>query len=277
MAGFAELSGALMGIHPNDRPPQGYVRLRLLLAYDGGAFDGWQSQPSGHTVQDALELAVAHLIGERRVVHGSGRTDAGVHAMGQVAHVDVPAQRLALSAWAAALNGHLPRAVRVLQARKAPTVFHARFSATGKVYTYRLWNDRSLHPLEVGRAWHLPVELELQLVRQVAALMTGTHDFAGFAANRGKPEHSTERTIHKINVSKAGPLVRLRFEGNGFLYRMVRMLTGSMVRVAQGKADIAWLEALLRDPEGRRTSFCAPADGLYLTEVKYGRSGTPSV
>lgn len=264
-----------MGIHPNDRPPQGYLRLRLLLAYDGGAFDGWQSQPSGQTVQDALERAVTHFTGERRVVHGSGRTDAGVHAMGQVAHVDVPAQRLALSSWAAALNGHLPKAVRVLQARRASAVFHARFCATGKVYTYRLWNDRSLHPLEVGRAWHIPGELDLQLVRQSTVLMTGTHDFAGFAANRGKPELSTERTIHKIKVSKSGPLIRLRFEGNGFLYRMVRMLTGSLVRVAQGKADTAWLEGLILHPEGRRTSFCAPADGLYLTEVKYGRTETP--
>jgi tRNA pseudouridine(38-40) synthase len=221
------------------------MRLRLLLAYEGGAFDGWQSQPNGRTVQDALERALAELLGERRVVHGSGRTDAGVHALGQVAHVDVPQKRLALHAWAAALNGHLPKAVRVLEARKAPPIFHARFSASGKVYTYRLWNERCLHPLEVGRSWHLPVPLDVKLVRATATLLTGTHDFAGFAANRGKPEKSTERSIGKIAVFKSGPLMRLRFEGDGFLYRMVRMLTGSMVRVAQGKADMAWLEELL--------------------------------
>jgi tRNA pseudouridine38-40 synthase len=138
------------------------------------------------------------------------------------------------------------------------------------VYTYRLWNERCLHPLEVGRAWHLPVPLDVNVVRATAALLTGTHDFAGFAANRGKPEKSTERCIGKIAVFKSGPLMRLRFEGDGFLYRMVRMLTGSMVRVAQGKADMSWLEGLLRQPNGRRTSYCAPADGLYLTEVKYG-------
>ena len=270
MAGFAELPEPLSGLNSNDRPPPGQMRLRLLLAYEGGAFDGWQSQPNGRTVQDALERAVAELLGERRVVHGSGRTDAGVHALGQVAHVDVPEKRLALHAWAAALNGHLPKAVRVLEARKAPPIFHARFSASGKVYTYRLWNERCLHPLEVGRAWHLPVPLDVKVVRATAALLTGTHDFAGFAANRGKPEKSTERSIGKIAVFKSGPLMRLRFEGDGFLYRMVRMLTGSMVRVAQGKADMAWLEGLLRQPNGRRTSYCAPADGLYLTEVKYG-------
>jgi len=264
----------LSSLHPNDTPPPGYVRLRLLLAYEGSAFEGWQSQPSGNTVQDALELAVAGLIGERRVVHGSGRTDAGVHATGQVAHVDVPEGRLALGAWAAALNGNLPKMVRVLRAHKSPAVFHARFSATGKTYTYRLWNERYLHPLEVGRAWHLPSPLDLALVREAAELLTGTHDFAGFAANRGKPEKSTVRTVHRIDVSKSGPLVRLRFEGDGFLYRMVRMLTGSMVRVAQGKAATAWLAQLLDTPDGRRTSYCAPAEGLYLTKVFYGRASS---
>jgi tRNA pseudouridine38-40 synthase len=250
-------------------PPPGWLRLRLLVAYEGSGFDGWQSQASGNAVQDFLERAVAGLVGERRVVHGSGRTDSGVHALGQVAHVDVPEERLPVDAWVGALNAQLPQGVRVLEARRAPHGFHARFSAVGKEYVYRLWNDRTLHPLEAGRVWHLPTPLDRDTLRQCALRLQGSHDFAGFAANRGKPEKSTVRTITALTLKTAGPLLTLRFAGNGFLYRMVRMLAGSMVRVAQGKADLAWMEELLLRPAGRRTSFCAPAEGLYLKSVRY--------
>ena len=253
----------------NEAPAPGSVRLRLLVAYEGSGFDGWQSQASGNAVQDFLERAVAVLAGERKVVHGSGRTDSGVHALGQVAHVDVPVGRLALQAWAGAINAQLPAGVRVLAVRKAARGFHARFSAVGKEYVYRMWNERWVHPLEAGRVWHLPTPVDRGVLRQCAQLLQGTHDFAGFAANRGRPEKSTERTIYALTLKAAGPLLTLRFAGNGFLYRMVRMLAGSMVRVAQGKADLGWLEELLSRPGGRRTSFCAPAEGLYLKGVRY--------
>lgn len=253
----------------NEAPAPGSVRLRLLIAYDGSGFEGWQSQASGKAVQDFLERAVAFLVGERRVVHGSGRTDSGVHALGQVAHVDVPVDRLPVDAWEGALNAQLPAGVRVLKVQRAASSFHARFSAVGKEYVYRIWNARALHPLEVGRVWHLPTSLEHEVLQQCAKRLQGCHDFAGFAANRGKPESNTERTIHALTLKTAGPLLTLRFAGNGFLYRMVRMLAGSMVRVAQGKADLAWMEELLCRPAGRRTSFCAPAEGLFLKSVRY--------
>lgn len=253
----------------NEGPASGFIRLRLLLAYDGSGFDGWQSQASGKAVQDYLERAVAHLVGERRVVHGSGRTDSGVHALGQVAHVDVPVGRLSTEAWEGALNAQLPPGVRVLEVRHAARGFHARFGAVGKEYVYRMWNARSLHPLEMGRVWHLPTPVQRDLLRSCAGVLQGSHDFAGFAANRGRPETHTERTIYALTLKTAGPLLTLRFAGNGFLYRMVRMLAGSMVRVAQGKAGIDWLEDLLHRPGGRRTSFCAPAEGLFLKSVRY--------
>lgn len=253
----------------NEEPAPGFERMRLLVAYEGSGFEGWQSQASGRAVQDFLERAVASLVGERRVVHGSGRTDAGVHALGQVAHVDVPEGRLSPEAWEGALNAQLPAGVRVLAVRRAVRGFHARFSAVGKEYVYRLWNARALHPLEAGRVWHLPTPVDREKLRQCARLLQGSHDFAGFAANRGRPETNTERTIYALTLRTAGPLLTLRFAGNGFLYRMVRMLAGSMVRVAQGKADAAWLEDLLRSPAGRRTSFCAPAEGLFLKSVRY--------
>ena len=260
---------------PHPKPPRGegsppapgMIRLKLLVAYDGGAFEGWQSQASGNTVQDALERAVLTLAGERRTVHGSGRTDSGVHATGQVAHVDVPTGRLPLAAWEGALNGHLPRTVRVLSARKASPRFHARFSASGKIYTYRIWNARCLHPLELGRAWHIPSPLDVDALSAASGLFCGTHDFAAFAANRGRPDEDTVRTIHRISLKLSGPLLTLHFHGNGFLYRMVRLLTGSMVRVAQGKTDLAWLSAFRDAPQNGRTSFCAPPEGLYLSRV----------
>lgn len=252
------------------------VRLRLLVAYNGGAFQGWQSQPSRNTVQDALEKAVAVLTGLHCCVHGSGRTDSGVHALGQVAHVDVPSQRLPLSAWEGALNGHLPKTVRVLRATKAAPGFHARFDATGKIYDYRVSNTRSLHPLEIGRTWHVPSPIDLQLLRAAADRFTGRHDFAAFAANRGKPDENTVRTIHRIGIKQTKGMITMRFEGDGFLYRMVRLLTGTMVRLAQGKESLEWLGSYLEKPELRRTSYCAPAEGLFLKRVLYTRSRQPN-
>lgn len=245
------------------------LRLRLLIAYDGHGFRGWQSQSGGGAVQDALEAAFAEIVGSRVVVLGSGRTDTGVHALGQVGHADVPAARLPLGAWLAAINGNLPRTVRVLRVTQAAPDFHARFSARGKVYTYRIHHGPVMHPLELNRAWHLPGPCDMATLKAGAAILTGTHDYASFAANRGKPEKTTVRTIHSIRITKRGPVFAIRFEGTGFLYRMVRLLAGSMVRCAQGKADMAWMAELLGHPGGRKNSYMAPAAGLYLTRVLY--------
>ncbi|MEI6715016.1 MAG: tRNA pseudouridine(38-40) synthase TruA [Verrucomicrobiota bacterium] len=257
----------------NDLPPEGHIRLRLQIAYDGTGFDGWQSQPHGRTVQDALERAFAELVGRRVVIHGSGRTDAGVHALAQIAHVDVPEARLTPEAWVGALNARLSPLVRVVSSKKAAAGFHARFSATGKVYSYRVWNDRVMRPTEVNRAWHAPIPADLAILRHAAELLVGTHDFAPFSAKRHPGETDTIRTIHQIHISKSGPLITLRFEGNGFLYRMVRLLTGSLIRVATGKSDAQWLQSFLTNPTGPRSSFCADAEGLYLTRVLYGSGG----
>ena len=243
------------------------MRLRILVTYDGRPFSGWQSQPSGDGVQDHIEAAIAKIVGVPVRVHGSGRTDAGVHALGQVAHFDVPALH-SVARWQIALNANLPPEVKVLRVSRAKPDFHARFDATGKRYIYRLWNDRFLHPMELGRAWLVPHPLDLAALREGAAALEGRHDFAGFAANRGEPEKDTVRTIHKIAATQRGPLITLTFEGEGFLYKMVRLLTGSLVRVAQGRGDVAWLQAILAG-ERQKTQFAAPADGLYLAKVFY--------
>ncbi len=250
----------------------GTGRLRLLVAYDGGPFQGWQSQAHRDTVQDQLEAAFSALCGGWRVaVHGSGRTDAGVHARGQVAHADVPGRaRLPPARWRDALNAHLPPTIRVRRVRFAPPDFHARYSARGKIYRYLIWNAPVLSPFRSGRAWHVPAPLDMTRLQRTAGKLVGTHDFASFAANRGFPAESTVRTIHRIDLRQSGSLLTLDYAGNGFLYKMVRLLTGSLARCAQGRADEGWIDQLLAREV--KSSFAAPAEGLYLLRVLYGET-----
>lgn len=254
--------------------PAATRRLKMVVSYDGRTFQGWQSQAHHDTVQDRLEGAFAKLCGGSHViVHGSGRTDAGVHARGQVAHVDVPASwRHDAAQSRAALNANLPPAIRVQTARFVSDSFHARFSARGKVYRYRIWNGAVLDPFELGRAWHFPGELDETILRQAAARIVGRHDFAAFSANRGRPAVSTVRTIRRVVIRPRGSLFALDFEGDGFLYKMVRLLTGSLVRCAQHRAPLAWIDELLAGKS--KTSFAAPAEGLYLMRVLYQTTAT---
>ncbi|HEX4085990.1 MAG TPA: tRNA pseudouridine(38-40) synthase TruA [Chthoniobacteraceae bacterium] len=240
------------------------MRLRLTIAYDGAGFRGWQSQTGGNTVQDHLEAAFATLCGSRIPVHGAGRTDAGVHALAQSAHVDVERTL----DWLPALNAHLPPQIRVLRCAPAAPDFHARFSAKGKIYTYTIWSGPVLSPFDVGRAWHLAGPLDLEAMRAAARLLEGTHNFQAFAANRGKPQHDTVRTIAGIAVAKRGPAITLRFHGSGFLYKMVRLMTGALVRVGQGRAPVAGIADYLAGTAGK-CSFAAPAEGLCLARVIY--------
>jgi tRNA pseudouridine38-40 synthase len=252
-------------------PEAPILRLRLLIAYDGRPFRGWQSQATKDAVQDHLEAAFANTIGEKVSVQGSGRTDAGVHALAQVAHADVPAGRLEVAAWQGALNNFLPPEIRVLRVKRAAPDFHARFDAAGKIYTYRIWNAPYLHPLEIGRVWHMPSTLDLEILRAGMQLLEGQHDFAGFAANRapGYAAEDTVRTLQDITLAHRGDLLTLRFAGDGFLYKMVRLLTGTLVRCAQGRAELDFIRDLLAAKGARKTSFAAPAEGLYLTRVIY--------
>lgn len=269
--------GAGAALLPERGPAPGRRRLRIVVAYDGAPFAGWQVQaPGKRTVQGALESAFARLAGESISVQGSGRTDAGVHADGQTAHADVPApvptSRFAAAAhWPGALNGHLPPEIRVLAARWAAQGFHARFAATGKEYHYRVWNSPALHPRERGRAWHVPFPLELGRMREAAALCLGRHDFGAFAARRGPTDANTDtvRALHALRLTRRGALVTLTFRGDGFLYKMVRLLAGALVRVGQGRADTAWIADFLAAPRGPKNHFLAPAEGLCLRRVFY--------
>src|SRR5437763_12415309 len=176
-------------------------RLKLVISYDGRDFAGWQSQKHCNTIQDNLEAAFERVCGQRLTVAGSGRTDSGVHALGQCAHVDVPAAQFVADRWLKALNGVLPQTIRILQARFVGKSFHARFSAKGKVYRYRIINGLVRPPLEIGRAWHIAAPLDRELLGRAAKFLVGRHDFAAFAANRGKEERSTVRTMEDIRLT----------------------------------------------------------------------------
>jgi tRNA pseudouridine38-40 synthase len=240
----------------------------MIIAYDGAPFAGWQSQAHGNTIQDHLEHAFKRITDRPAHVHGAGRTDAGVHALAQCGHADVD-KALAAARWIEALNALLPPTIRVMRCRYVSNEFHARISAKGKIYRYRIWSAPVLPPFEYSRAWHIARPLDLNVLKRAAKHFAGTHNFAGFAANRGKTEESTIRTIHSVRVQQKGPCVTIEFDGNGFLYKMVRLMVGSLMQCALGKMKID--DVVARLDSGKTTSprFAAPAQGLFLVRVRY--------
>ena len=253
-------------------------RLKLTIAYDGLPWQGWQSQPNGLSIQDQLQTALSLVAKQPLVVEGSGRTDAGVHALAQIAHCDVPATlRMEPHNWVRALNAVLPPSIRVQACENAAPDFHARFQARGKTYRYRIWRANTMNPFEVNRAWHVYGTLDLELLHRCARRLLGTHNFARLSANRGDLSEAarradpktTTRTIHRVDITESGDVLTLEFEGSGFLYKMVRMITGSLIQVARGRDNEAWFADLLDNPAGLKTNQCALPDGLYLVQVKY--------
>jgi tRNA pseudouridine38-40 synthase len=251
------------------------MRLKLTIAYDGRPYNGWQSQACGNTVQDFIHRAMEEVAKRPVRVHGSGRTDTGVHALGQTAHFDAPPE-LTMNAynWVPALNTKLPATIRIMACEEVAADFHSRFSATGKIYHYDLCTDPVLPPLKAGLAWHLPRLLDADALQDALALFMGRHDFHAFAAYRGNetPDMDWHRTIHRADLETLTNGYRVTFAGDGFLYKMVRLLTGAAVHAAQGRIRMDELAALLDQPPGLplgKSPLCAPADGLYLREVLY--------
>ncbi|MFZ4116735.1 MAG: tRNA pseudouridine(38-40) synthase TruA, partial [Chthoniobacterales bacterium] len=248
------------------------MHLKLTISYDGSHFSGWQSQCHGKTVQDILENAFAEIAGRRIVVHGASRTDAGVHALAQVAHVALGevSQKMSLpERWLVALNASLPPYVRILRVQQASGTFHARFCAQSKIYRYRLWHDDTLPPLLYQRAWQIHGPLDLSLLEKISSTLIGTHDFRGFTAKSGAARENTIRTLHSLKIARRGKEISLVFHGNGFLYHMVRMLVGSMVHVARGKMSSDTFLKRLDDAKPPVAPRTAPAEGLYLVKIFY--------
>ncbi len=247
-------------------------RWKAVCAYDGTSFAGWQSQPSGTSLQDVIEARLSVLAKALVRVHASGRTDAGVHARGQVFHFDLPwrhgAERLL-----AALRVGLPTTILIKSIRPVPKDFHARFSATGKRYEYQLYlghPDPFLRPY----VWSLdrPSAPDFVAMRKAAKVLMGRHDFAAFSAFNGEEREDTERTLRRLEMRRRGRRVTLVAEADGFLYKMVRSLVGALVSVGFGKLTPDDLRRFLR--EGRRTPAVetAPPQGLFLVRVDYPRA-----
>ena len=243
------------------------MRIALGLEYDGTAFLGWQSQPGGHTVQDALEAALGEIAGEPVRVICAGRTDTGVHARAQVVHFDTLVERPD-SAWVKGVNGHLPPQIAVLWAARVADDFHARFSAGLRRYDYFLLNRPVRSALEATRmGWfHLP--LDLAAMRAGAQHLIGQHDFSAFRSSECQAK-SPVRNLTRLDIAQRGDVLQLTLEANAFLHHMVRNIVGTLVYIGKGKHAPAWAGELLAS---RSRALAAPTFspcGLYLTQIQY--------
>jgi tRNA pseudouridine38-40 synthase len=243
-------------------------RYRLLLEYDGSPFQGWQRQGTGPSVQAALEAALLACSGEEATIVAAGRTDAGVHALGQVAHVDLgrpwTPERLV-----GALNFHVrPAPIAVLEACEVPDEFHARFSARRRRYVYRILNRRPPPALERHRVWHVPVPLLAPLMHEAAQCLVGRHDFTSFRSSECQSV-SAVKTLSLVHVRQAGTLIEVRLQARSFLHHQVRNIVGTLKLVGEGKAGIEHVARVLVARDRAAAGQTAPAQGLFLESVDY--------
>jgi len=251
---------------------------KITVAYDGTPFVGWQRQENGTSVQGLIEDALRDLDSREVTLHGAGRTDAGVHAIGQVASFALVRDDITPEVIVRSLNAKLPPEIRVREAEPAPATFHARFSATSKRYRYRILNAAVLDPFERAYAWHLFGALDLLAMAEAARYVEGRHDFAAFeTAGAGGP---TERVITCSTVIGPGTggddrghdvgLVTYEIEGNGFLRHMVRAIVGTLVEIGRGRQPPEWMRDVIASRDRARAGRNAPAHGLFLVSVDYG-------
>ena len=243
-------------------------RYKLTVEYDGSVFAGWQRQDNAPSVQQTLEAAAEALDGAPVQVIGAGRTDSGVHATGQVAHLDL-VKPLRADKVRDALNAHLrPSPVSVLEAEDADPGFHARFDATGRSYVYRIVNRRADLALDKGRAWRVVVDLDAEAMRAAAQALVGRHDFTTFRDANCQAE-TPVKTLREISVARVGQVIEVRTSARSFLHRQVRSMVGSLVEVGRGRESVGWIGEILAATDRTKCGPVAPADGLYLVGVSY--------
>lgn len=240
---------------------------RVLIQYDGTRYSGWQKQGNTDaTIQGRLEKAISQLTGEEIELHGSGRTDAGVHALGQVANFKT-GKPLDCARFTVQLNELLPDDIAVLEIQPAEPRFHARLNAKEKVYRYTIRNSPCADVFQRRFECKLPEPLDFKKMQKAAQLLTGTHDFRGFSTGRTKK--STVRTVFSIEIEKTGERVDITYTGDGFLYNMVRILTGTLIEIGLGQREMDSILTVFKTKNRAQAGFTAPAQGLCLVEVRY--------
>lgn len=241
--------------------------IMVEIQYDGTNYNGWQIQPNSRTIQEEIMKALKKLTGKEISINGSGRTDAGVHAYGQVASFilesNIPVDRLPL-----ALNSNLPNDISIINAMEVPMDFHARYSAIGKRYIYHIYEGRYRNPLFRNYSYHIHYKLNHEKMRDGAKLLLGTHDFRGFMAS-GSSVENTVRTIRDLDIIIKDNSIYVYIEGDGFLYNMVRIITGTLVEVGMGKISIEQVNRALETKDRTVAGHTAPPQGLFLDKVFY--------
>ena len=247
-----------------------FSKYKLTIAYDGSRFSGWQIQPNATSIQELIEAALKVALRQETPIVSAGRTDAGVHAKGQIAHFKAPPDT-DLDLLFRSLNGILPHDIRVLKLEPVPSDFHARYSAISKEYHYHIHLNWALDPFSRHYVYHHPYPLDLSLMGKACSSFTGTHDFSSFAneASKGSAAKNPIRTLHRLEMHPEAGGIRLEFEGNGFLYKMVRNITGTLIHIGRGKLSIEELKLLFEAKDRRKASPAAPPQGLFLVKVNY--------
>jgi tRNA pseudouridine38-40 synthase len=249
------------------RPPK-IRHFKLTIAYDGSCYGGWQLQPNTHTIQGAIEQALATIASHHVRVNGSGRTDAGVHAHAQVASCSF-VTKLALRVLVLALNANLPDDIRVTHVQEVGRKFHARFSAKEKEYRYQIDCGIVADPFLRAYSWHHPRPLDVAAMRRAAKLLVGRHDFSALSANPMRTIETPVRKISKLTVTKHGNVLTISVCADGFLYKMVRSIVGALVKVGEGRLTVAQLRELMLAKKRSALVETAPAHGLFLWKVCY--------
>ncbi|WP_230399754.1 tRNA pseudouridine(38-40) synthase TruA [Novisyntrophococcus fermenticellae] len=246
------------------------MNYRMVLQYDGSRYDGWQKQGNtGNTIQGKLEAVLSRFAGESVEVNGAGRTDAGVHAYGQTASFHLKQEAEEEELWKY-LNRYLPEDIEVLGVERAPERFHARLSAVRKTYMYKVGLDSRKHVFDRKYLYHFEGELDIKAMEEAARYLRGTHDFKSFCSNR-RFKKSTIRTLHmiKIDLDKKTDVMKIIFIGDGFLYHMVRIITGTLLEVGQGKRSPSEIKGIIEAKDREAAGFTAPPQGLTLVSVEY--------
>jgi len=245
-------------------------KYKMIIAYEGTRFGGWQVQPNSVTIQELIESAIQTITREKTKVIASGRTDAGVHAKGQTAHFEAK-QNLDLFRFRYSLNGLLPPEIRILSIESAPNDFHARFSAKKKIYHYNLYLGSVMPPFKRFTHTHVRCPLDLPLLKTAAKSFIGTHNFKAFSneSHLGSAANSPVKTLYELNCRHDGDVISLEFVGSGFLYKMVRNIVGTLLDVARGKTKLDEIPKILESEDRTLAGPAAPPEGLFLISVDY--------